>query len=402
MTSNVTSLTKVRAAAQGKLSRQKVNDRATTMLLVLVVVLVVVGLGVTMSASSAVALDVTESQDQWHFLKRQLVGVGLGTVALFVASRIPYRFYRKAAFPLFLLTVGLLVAVEMNGITEGGATRWLRLPGLTSFQPSELAKVSVVFVLAYLLEKKAKLLTNFPHFIVPVAAILGIIGVLIIRQPDLGTLIIIGAAAMAVIVASDVPMKFILVIGLIAILATTYLAFEADYRAARFDAFLDPYADPSGDGYQLIQGYYALGNGGVFGVGLGASRARWFYLPNAHTDFIFAIIGEETGLIGGLTVIGLFIALAVAGWVVASRAPDGFGRMVAAGITVWLSFQALVNIGGVLGVIPITGIALPFVSFGSTALAVSMGAIGILVNIAQSGRGSGSARPFGVSFGNSG
>jgi cell division protein FtsW len=320
---------------------------------------------------------------------------------LIVASRVPYRFYRKAAVPLFLLTLGLLVAVEVGGITEGGATRWLRLPGLTSFQPSELAKVSVVFVLAYLLEKKARLLSNFPHFIVPVAVILGIVGVLVIRQPDLGTLIIIGAAAMAVIVASDVPMKFILVIGLFAVLATTYLAFEADYRAARFDAFLDPYADPSGDGYQLLQGYYALGNGGVFGVGLGASRARWFYLPNAHTDFIFAIIGEETGLIGGLTVIGLFIALAVAGWVVASRAPDGFGRMVAAGITVWLSFQALVNIGGVLGVIPITGIARPFVSFGSTALAVSMGAIGILVNIAQSGRSSGAARAVGVSSRNS-
>jgi cell division protein FtsW len=198
-------------------------------------------------------------------------------------------------------------------------------------------------------------------------------------------LIVIGAAAMAVIVASDAPMKFVLVIGLVAILAATYFAFDADYRASRIDSFLDPYADPSGDGYQVIQSYYALGNGGIFGVGLGASRARWFYLPNAHTDFIFAIIGEETGLIGGMTVIGLFIALAVAGWVVAARAPDRFGRMVAAGITVWLSFQALVNIGGVLGVVPITGIALPFVSYGSTALAVSMGAVGILVNIAQSG-----------------
>jgi cell division protein FtsW len=212
-----------------------------------------------------------------------------------------------------------------------------------------------------------------------------VVGILVIRQPDLGTLIVIGAAAMAVIIASDTPMKFVMVLGLLAVLASVYLAFEADYRASRIDAFLDPYEDPSGDGYQVIQGYYALGNGGIFGVGLGASRARWFYLPNAHTDFIFAIIGEETGLIGGLTVIGLFIALAVAGWVVAARAPDRFGRMVAAGITVWLSFQALVNIGGVLGVMPITGIALPFVSYGSTALAVSMGAVGILVNIAQSG-----------------
>ena len=385
MTANVTSLAKVRAAARDKIARQQVNDRATTTLLVLVVVLVVVGLGVTMSASSAVALQTTGNADQYHFLKRQLVGVGLGTLALLVASRISYRFYRKLAIPAFLLTVGLLIAVDLNGMTEGGATRWLKVPGVTSFQPSELAKVSVVFVLAFLFERKHKLLTTFGHFMIPVAATLGVVGVLVIRQPDLGTLIIIGAAAMAVIVASDTPMKFVLLLGVIAILAATYLAFDADYRSTRIEAFLDPYADPSGDGYQLIQGYYALGNGGIFGVGLGASRARWFYLPNAHTDFIFAIIGEETGLLGGLTVIGLFIALAVAGWVVAVRAPDRFGRMLAAGITVWLSFQALVNIGGVLGVVPITGIALPFVSFGSTALAVSMGAVGILVNIAQSG-----------------
>lgn len=385
MTANVTSLSKVRAAARDKLARQKINDRATTMLLVLVVVLVVVGLGVTMSASSAVALRDTGTEDQWHFLKRQLVGVGLGTMALLLAAKFPYRWYRKLALPFFVLTVGLLVAVEVGGITEGGATRWLSVPGLTSFQPSEIAKVSVVFVLAYLLERKHKLLTRFGHFIVPVAATLGLVGLLIIRQPDLGTLIVIGAAALAVIVASDAPMKFVLVLGLVAILVTSYLAFDGNYRETRIDAFLDPYADPSGDGYQVIQSYYALGNGGIFGVGLGASRARWFYLPNAHTDFIFSIIGEETGLIGGLTVIGLFMALAVAGFVVAARAPDRFGRMVAAGITVWLSFQALVNIGGVLGVLPITGIALPFVSFGSTALAVSMGAVGILVNIAQSG-----------------
>jgi len=385
MTANVTSLARVRAAARDKLARQKVNDRATTTLLILVVVLVVVGLGVTMSASSAVALQTTGNEDQYFFFKRQLVGVGLGALALLVGSRIPYRIYRKLAFPAFLATVGLLVAVDMYGITEGGATRWLKVPGLRSFQPSELAKVSVVFVLAYLLERKHKLLTTFGHFVIPVVATVGVVGLLVMRQPDLGTLVIIGAAAMAVIMASDTPMRFVLLLGVVAILAFTYLSFDADYRSTRIESFLDPYADPSGDGYQLIQGYYALGNGGIFGVGLGASRARWFYLPNAHTDFIFAIIGEETGLLGGLTVIALFIALAVTGWVVAARAPDRFSRMVAAGITVWLSFQALVNIGGVLGVVPITGIALPFVSFGSTALAVSMGAVGILVNIAQSG-----------------
>ena len=385
MTTNVTSIAKMRAVARDKMARQQVNDRTITTLLVLVVVLVVVGLGVTMSASSAYALSQTEAQDQWHFLKRQLVGVGIGTLSLLVASRIPYRLYRKVALAGFLLTIGLLIAVEFNGITEGGATRWLSIPGLTSFQPSELAKITVVMALAFLLERKAKLLTRFGHFIVPVAATLGLVTLFIIRQPDLGTVIVIAAAAMAVIIASETPMKYVMVLGLIAVLGTVYFAFDVDYRASRIDSFLDPFADPSGDGYQVIQSYYALGNGGLFGVGLGASRARWFYLPNAHTDFIFAIIGEETGLIGGLTVIGLFIALAVAGWMVASRAPDGFGKMVASGITVWLSFQALVNIGGVLGVVPITGIALPFVSYGSTALIVSMAAVGVLVNIAQSG-----------------
>jgi cell division protein FtsW len=385
VTANVTSIAKVRAAARDKVARQQVNDRTTTILLVLVVVLVVVGLGVTMSASSAYALSQTEAQDQWHFLKRQLVGVGLGTLFLLVAARIPYRIYRKLALPGLLVTIGLLIAVEFNGITEGGATRWLTIPGLTSFQPSELAKITVVMALAFLLERKAKLLTRFGHFIVPVAVTLGLVGLLVIRQPDLGTLIVIGAAAMAVIIASETPMRHVMVLGAVAVLATVYFAFDVDYRASRIDSFLDPFADPAGGGYQVIQSYYALGNGGLFGVGLGASRARWFYLPNAHTDFIFAIIGEETGLIGGLTVIGLFIALAVAGWVVASRAPDGFGKMVASGITVWLSFQALVNVGGVLGVIPITGIALPFVSYGSTALIVSMASVGVLVNIAQSG-----------------
>lgn len=382
MTANVTSIAKVRAAARDRAERFKVNNRAATALLVITVVLVVIGLGATQSASSAVAFDQTE--DPYHFFKRQLVGVGVGTIALLVASRVPYRIYRKIALPLFVVTVGLLVAVLVAGIETNGARRWLAAPGFT-FQPSELAKVSVIFVLAFVLERKARLLNRFGHFIVPVLATLGVVGVLIIKEPDLGTLLVIGAAAMAVIMASDTPVRWILLLGIAALIVASLLAFSQSYRADRITAFLDPYADSSGTGYQLIQGYYALGNGGLFGVGLGASRARWFYLPNAHTDFIFAIIGEETGLVGGLTVIALFLVLGVTGWVVASRAPDRFGRMIAMGITAWLSFQALVNIGGVLGVIPITGIALPFVSFGSTALIVSMAALGVLVNIAQSG-----------------
>ena len=382
MTGNVTSIARVRAAARDRAEARKANDRNSTALLVIVVVLVVIGLGATQSASSVVGID--QAADRFYFFKRQLVGVGMGTFALLACSRIPYRWYRKLAFPGFLISVALLVMVLIAGVASGGAKRWLAF-GSFSFQPSELAKITVVLALAYLLERKKKLLSQFGHFIVPVISTVGIVGALVMGQPDLGTTIIIGAAAMAVILASDTPIKYTLLLGLVAVIITSALAFDGAYREERITSFADPFADASGNGYQLVQGYYALGNGGLFGVGLGASRARWFYLPNAHTDFIFAIIGEETGLVGGLTVIGLFAALAVVGWAVASRASDPFGRMVAAGITAWISFQALVNVGGVLGLIPITGIALPFISFGSTALIVTMAAVGILVNIAQSG-----------------
>jgi len=382
MTANVTSMARVRAAARDRAERIRINNRTATTLLVLVVVLVVIGLGATQSASSAVAID--QAQDRFYFFKRQLVGVGIGTIALLVTSRVPYGFYRKVALPAFVATVAALIAVLAVGPEISGARRWLPIGGF-SFQPSELAKVSIVFVLAYLLERKHRLLTRFGHFVVPVIFTVGTLGALVMLQPDLGTTIIIGAAAMAVILASDTPFRYVLSLAFMVVAAASVLAFSDQYRVDRIVGFLDPWGNASGEGYQLIQGYYALSNGGIFGVGLGASRARWFYLPNAHTDFIFAIIGEETGLIGALTVIGLFIVLALAGWLVASRAPDRFGRMIAAGLTSFLSFQALVNIGGVLGVMPITGIALPFVSFGSTALIVSMASIGILVNIAQSG-----------------
>jgi cell division protein FtsW len=382
MTASVTSIAKIRAAARSRAERLKTNNRTATTLLVLGVVLIVIGLGATQSASSVVAIE--QAEDRFYFFKRQLVGVGIGTIALLVTSRIPYRFYRRLALPGFAVTVALLAAVLLFGPVVGGAQRWLPVAGF-SFQPSELAKVSLVVVLAHILEKKHRLLTRFGHFLVPLVFTVGVIGGLVILQPDLGTTIIIGAAAMAVILASDTPLRYVLLLTIIVVGATWLLAFSDEYRVDRIVGFLDPWGNASGEGYQLIQSYYALSNGGLFGVGLGASRARWFYLPNAHTDFIFAIIGEEAGLIGGLTVIGLYVVLALAGWAVAARAPDRFGRMLAAGLTAWLTFQAIVNIGGVLGVLPITGIALPFVSFGSTALIVAMASLGMLVNIAQAG-----------------
>ncbi len=382
MTSNVTSIARIRTAARQRADRVRANSRTTTLLLLVAVVLIVIGLGATMSASSTVGI--TQTADRLHFFKRQLMGVGIGLLAMAVTARVPYRSYRTLALPMYVVTVVAMVAVLVIGIEGGGARRWIAIGGF-NFQPSELAKFSVIVLLAVLMERKYRRLHTVAHFVVPVVFVVGVIGALVMAQPDLGTAVLIGAAALAVLWVSPAPARYVLGLAVGAVLVAGILALAADYRVDRITGFLDPWANSSTEGYQLIQGYYALGDGGLFGVGLGASRARWFYLPNAHTDFIFAIIGEETGLVGAMTVIGLFSVLGVVGWMVAGRAPDRLGRMLAAGITAWLSVQALINIGGVLGAIPITGIALPFVSFGSTALIMSMAALGVLVNISQQG-----------------
>ena len=385
MTTNVTSIARIRTAARQRAELARSNNRTSTVLLLVMVVLVIIGLGATMSASSTVGIK--DTGERFYYFKRQLIGVALGTGALLITSRVPYRWYRKAAVPLFAFTAAALVIVLLVGAKDGGAQRWLVM-GPLNFQPSEVAKFSVIALLALIMERKKTRVHQWGEFIVPVGFVVGSTAVLLMLQPDLGTTILIGVAAMAVLWASPTPAGKVMLLGLGGAVAAGIGAFAAQYRVSRIVGFLDPWSNASTEGYQLIQGYYALGDGGIFGVGLGASRARWFYLPNAHTDFIFAIIGEETGLVGAMTVLALFGVLAVAGWAVASRAPDHFGRMLAAGLTAWLSVQALINIGGVLGVMPITGIALPFVSFGSTALIMSMGALGVLVNISHQGRGS--------------
>lgn len=378
----VTSITARRAAERKRADQTVANARAATTLFAVVAALLVIGVTATISASSVVAIE--QQADGFFYFKRQLVGIGIGVIAMAVASRVPYMLYKRLAWPIFSATVMLLLATLIFGVGANGAQRWIVFGPIT-FQASEVAKFAVIVALAAVLDKKRKLLGDFGHFAAPVMAVVGIIGLLVMLQPDLGTTIVIAAGALGVVLMSATPSRFVLMSGVTSVVLATIFAFSAGYRRARLFGFLDPFADLEGSGWQLGQSLFALGSGGVTGVGLGASRARWFYLPNAHTDFIFAIIGEETGFVGGLVVMSLFLLLAAAGWAIASRAVDPFGRMVATGITVWLTFQAIVNIGGVLGVLPITGITLPFVSYGSTAVAVSMGAVGVLANIAYSG-----------------
>lgn len=377
----VTSITEIRAAVKNRERTTNATNRLITTLLLVVGTLVVIGLAATISATSTVALS--EDSDRWYYLQRQLIGLGLGTVGLVVASKVPYRWYRKAALPLFGLTLVLLVLVLRIGYEAGGATSWIDL-GPVNFQPTELAKFSVIVALAAVLERKQRSLSDLGHYLAPVATYVGLVTFLVMLQGDLGGVVIVGACAIAVMVVSTAPLRYVFGTAIGGSVIALAVAHRSPERWSRITSFLDPWADPLGDSFQLVQGYVALGTGGILGTGLGNSRARWFYLPNAHTDFIFAIVGEETGLIGGILVIALLALLAVIGTAIALRTVDPFGRMVAAGITVWLSFQAMVNIGGVLGVIPITGVTLPFVSYGGTSLAISMAAIGVLINIATS------------------
>jgi cell division protein FtsW len=354
-----------------------------TLLLAPIAILSVIGLGATMSASAIIGLE--KYDDKFYFFTSQLIWVGAGIVVLVIATRVRYQWYRRLAVPIFLIAVVGLIAVLQIGVVRGGSRRWIELGSFGSAQPSEFAKFGVIVFLAMVMEKKERLLTDFWHFLVPVVASLGLVGVLMLKQPDLGTTLVIFGAAATVLAVSAAPLRYVIATTVAGGILGTLLAFAEPYRKERLLSFLDPFNDKLGDGWQVVQSQLALGTGGVFGVGLGASRARWSFLPNAHTDFIFAIIGEETGFAGGLIVLLLFAWLTVVGIAISYRAPDRFGRMLSAGLVVWLSLQALVNIGGVVGALPVTGMPLPFVSYGGSALLTVMGAAGILVNIARQG-----------------
>ena len=383
MTAGVTSITRTRAAARSKAERTTTNARVATLLLAPIAILSVIGLGATMSASAIIGLE--KYNDKFYFFTSQIIWVGAGIVVLVIATRVRYQWYRRLAVPIFLISVVGLIAVLQIGVVRGGSRRWIELGSFGSVQPSEFAKFGVIVFLAMVMEKKEKLLTDFWHFLVPVAVSLGLVGVLMLKQPDLGTTLVIFGAAAVVLAVSAAPLRYVIATTVAGGVLGTLLAFAEPYRKERLLSFLDPFNDKLGDGWQVVQSQLALGTGGVFGVGLGASRARWSFLPNAHTDFIFAIIGEETGFAGGLIVLLLFGWLTVVGIAISYRAPDRFGRMLSAGLVAWLSLQALVNIGGVVGALPVTGMPLPFVSYGGSALLTVMGAAGILVNIARQG-----------------
>lgn len=351
-------------------------------LLAIITILNLLGLVMVLSASSVIALD--DYGSSWYVVMRQGMWLAFGTAACVVVLRVDYHRWRRLALPALLGTGGLLVLVLVPGIgvTVNGASRWLGY-GPFSLQPSELAKLTVLLFVADLLARRAAWMDDVHLTLRPVVVVFGLVAVLLMAQPNLGTTLVLGAIVLSLLFVAGTP--FLPLAGMAAAGAAvaTGLALWAPYRRARVLAFLDPWADYENTGYQNIQSLVGVASGGITGTGLGESRAKWGFLPYAHTDFIFAIIGEELGLIGAMFVVLLFVGLCVLGARAALLAPDRFGLLLAAGVTVWFGVQAFVNIGAVIGILPITGVPLPFVSYGGSSLLFSMVGAGLLLNVAR-------------------
>lgn len=362
------------------LSVPGVGTGTASLLFAIVAVLVLFGLVMVLSSSSLVALEETAST--WSYATKQFAWALLGSVGMAVAVWTDRRLWRRYSRVFLVGVVALLVAVLLVGRSVNGAARWIGLGPLT-VQPSELAKLAVILVVADLLTRRAREIHDPRRGLVPALAVVGGVCLLILVQPNLGTTLVIAAIALAMLLASGAPMKPVAVVGGAAAVVAAVAVWVTPYRRRRLFAMFDPWANAQGTGYQAIQANVGFADGGLTGLGLGQSRAKWGYLPFAHTDFVFAIIGEELGLIGALVTAGLFVALAFVGARAATYAADRFSMLVAVGITTWLVAQAFLNIGVVIGLVPNTGVPLPFVSYGGSSLLVTMVAAGMLLNIAR-------------------
>ena len=344
-------------------------------------VLNIVGLVMILSASSVAALS--DYGSSWYFFNRQLVWAIGGAAAFVVASSVDYHVWSRLARWLFVVAVAGLVVVLIPGvgIMVDGSRRWLGA-GAFRVQPSEVAKLALLCCGANVLARRADNLDDWQQWF-PVLAILGGLGGLVMLEPDLDSVIVLALIGFALLIVGGVRRLHLGRLAAAGMGLVTVLAFAAPYRRARMLAFMHPWQDQRRTGYQIAQSLIALGSGGVNGVGLGAGRAKWMFLPNAHTDFIFAVIGEELGLIGCLLVLALFAGLGLVGFRVAQRAPDRFGVLLAAGVTAWIVGQAVINLGAVVGMLPVSGITLPFLSAGGSSLVITMLGAGILANVAR-------------------
>jgi len=342
------------------------------------------GLAILTSASGPMGFE--RFGDTYYFLKHQfLSGVLPGVVAMIFFAYVPYDRYKKYAFPMLLLSIFLLALVFIPGIGRDYGTfanSWVSI-GSFAFQPSEVVKLTFLIYLAAWMEKRSDQLKDFNNGLVPFLAILGLIALLMTLQPDIGTLFVIVFMAFVVYFAAGGPLSFIFGLGAVASVSMWVLIQSSPYRLGRFMTFLHPELDPQGVGYQINQALLAIGSGGFFGRGYGHSLQKFQYLPEVAGDSIFAVMSEELGFVFTSVFLGVFLLLILRGLKIAEKAKDEFGKYLVVGIIGWLGIQALVNIGSMVGILPITGVPLPFMSFGGTSLAVSLAAIGIILSVSR-------------------
>jgi cell division protein FtsW len=323
----------------------------------------------------------------WLFFKRQVIWVVVGAVALAVGFRVDYQMWRRLAVPLLVLSAVLLVLVLVPGLglSARGSSRWLGY-GELRMQPSELAKLAVLLFASEKLTRHHEGERAGAAGLRAVLLAFLLVAALVMLQPDMGTTLIIAGVVGTVLFVGGTPLRSLVSLAGVMGAGGLVLALHEGYRRMRLMSFVNPWRDAGNSGYQIVQSLIGFGTGHITGVGLGASRAKWGFLPNAHTDFIFAIIGEELGLVGSLLVVALFAAFAVLGVRASLRAPDRFGALVAAGVTAWVVGQAILNMGTVIGVLPVTGVPLPLVSFGGSSLVITLAALGIFLNVCRQTR----------------
>jgi len=353
--------------------------------LLFIVVLVLMGFGLVMVYSSSALVAETRYQvSSYYFLKKQAFCMALAMLALLAAMKAPYMWWRKMCYVILLVSVLLLASVYFPALGKkaGGACRWLNL-SCFSFQPAEFAKLALVLYLAHFLAKKVDAIEDMKAIFLPLFIVLGVSFLLIVKQPDLGTGVLIVLIAFSLVFAAGAKKRQLFGIAGLFSLCLGGLIWFVRYRLQRILTFMNPWKDPAGKGYQMVQSFCALGAGGWFGLGLGQGIQKSRYLPEAHTDFIFSVIGEELGFIGAFAVVVLFGIFIWRGFRIARRANDPFARWLALGITCLIGCQALINIGVAIGILPTKGLALPFISFGGSSLIVNAFAVGMLLNISM-------------------
>ncbi|HAE37605.1 MAG TPA: putative lipid II flippase FtsW [Candidatus Riflebacteria bacterium] len=356
--------------------------------ILLFVVVALMGLGLIMVYSASSVTSLATMSDGLYYFKRQLVWVITGLLAMLGFSLVPYQKLEKLAVPLLGLSVFLLILILVPGVARdiGGAKRWLRFGGV-GFQPSEFAKLCFVIYVAHSISIRQDRIRNFMHGLLPDLTIAAVIFLLIYKEPNLSTAALILGTYLVLYFLGNGSLAYLSAIGAMGFIGIFALIFQAGYRVRRLMAFLDPWENARTSGYHIIQSLVAIGSGGFWGLGLGQSRQKFFILPERHTDFIFAIICEELGLIGGIVVLIMFFVLIWRGVYIATRAPDSFGFLLASGITAIVGLQVVVNIGVVLSLMPTTGITLPFISYGGSSLLFLAVGMGILLNISRYGSG---------------